>query len=132
MKIIDGEGIVMGRLASFVAKDLLKGFEIAVINCNKVIISGNKKNIEKEFQEKRSKVGSSQKGPKHHRLSEKIVKRCIRGMLPNYRKGRGRIAWKNIKCYNEVPKEFEGKEMTELKRDKKIKFVQVKHLQKNN
>ena len=47
MKIIDGQDIVMGRLASFVAKELLKGEEMNVINCNKVIISGSKKNIEK-------------------------------------------------------------------------------------
>ena len=100
MKIIDGKGVVMGRLASFVAKALLRGDEIKVINCNRVIISGNKKNIEKEFLKERMKVGSGQKGPKHSRISEKIVKRAIRGMLPNHRTGRGRIAWKNLKCYN--------------------------------
>lgn len=132
MKIINGQDIIMGRLASFVAKELLKGEEINVVNCNKVIISGNKKNIEEEFQEKRSKVGSSQKGPRHHRLSEKIVKRAIRGMLPNYREGRGRIAWKKLKCYNEIPKEFEGKKIIELKKEIKIKSIQVKYLQKNN
>ncbi len=117
MKIINGQDIIMGRLASFVAKELLKGEEINVVNCNKVIISGNKKNIEEEFQEKRSKVGSSQKGPRHHRLSEKIVKRAIRGMLPNYREGRGRIAWKKLKCYNEIPKEFEEKKLMNLKKE---------------
>jgi len=132
MKIINGQGIVMGRLASFVAKELLRGEEINIINCNQVIISGNKKSIEKEFQEERSKFGSSQKGPKHHRSSEKIVKRSVRGMLPNHRFGRGRIAWKNLRCYNEVPKEFEGKNTIELEKPKKIKFIQVKHLQKNN
>ena len=132
MKIINGQDVVMGRLASFVAKELLKGEEINVVNCNKVIISGNKKNIEEEFKEKRSKYGSSQKGPKHPRVSEKIVKRSIRGMLPNHRVGRGRIAWKNLRCYNELPKEFEGKNMVELEKPTKIKFVQVKHLQKNN
>ena len=132
MKIINGQDVVMGRLASFVAKELLKGEEINVVNCNKVIISGNKKNIEEEFKEKRSKFGSSQKGPKHPRVSEKIVKRSIRGMLPNHRVGRGRIAWKNLRCYNELPKEFEGKNMVELEKPTKIKFVQVKHLQKNN
>ena len=131
MKIVDGKGIVMGRLASFVAKELLKGEEINVVNCNKVIISGNKKNIEKEFQEKRSKFGSSQKGPKHPRISEKIVKRAIRGMLPDHRMGRGRIAWKNLKCYNEIPKEFEEKNTVNLKKAIKLKFVEVKHLQKN-
>lgn len=109
MKIIDGKGLVMGRLAAFVAKEALKGEEVAVINCNEVIITGNKKDIERNFKEKRSRFGHSQKGPKHHKVSEKIVKRSIRGMLPNHREGRGKDAIKRIKCYNKVPKELEAK-----------------------
>ncbi len=132
MKIIDGKHMVMGRLASLVAKLLLKGEEINVINCNSVIITGNKKNIEEEFFEKRSRFGSSQKGPKHHRSSEKIVKRAIRGMLPDHRVGRGRIAWKRLKCYNEIPEEFKGKEVLEVEKPKKIKSIQVVHLKKQN
>ncbi len=132
MEIIDGKGIVKGRLASYVAKEALKGEEIAVVNCSDVIITGNKKMIEKEFYEERSKFGSSQKGPKHHRTSEKIVKRAIRGMLPNHRMGRGREAFKRIKCYNEIPKGFEGKEFIKLKQDKKIKINKVKMLVKRN
>lgn len=34
----------------------------------------------------------------------------IRGMLPDYRKGRGRVAYKKIRCYIGVPKEFEHSE----------------------
>ena len=130
MKIINGQDVVMGRLASFVAKELLRGEEINIINCNEVIITGNKKSIVEEFYEERSKFGSSQKGPKHHRVSEKIVKRAIRGMLPNHRFGRGRIAWKNLRCYNTTLKEFEGKEIIELEKPKKIKSMQVKELRK--
>ena len=128
MKIIDGRGIVMGRLASHVAKEALKGEEISVVNCSEVVITGNKKTMEREFAEKRSKFGSSQKGPKHHRTSEKIVKRAIRGMLPNHRVGRGREAFSRIKCYNEIPKELEEKEVMKLKQDKKIKMNKVKEL----
>lgn len=128
--IINGEGIVLGRLASFVAKQALKGEEVKILNCEKVLISGNKKNIEKEFQEKRSKMGSSLKGPKHQRSSEKIVKRAIRGMLPDHREGRGRVAFKKIMCYNKTPKEFEGKETVNLQKDTKIKFIEVKNLSK--
>ncbi len=107
MKVIDGKDAVLGRLASFVAKNLLEGEEIAVINCEKVIITGNKKRIKEDFEEKRSKVGSGQKGPKVSRLSERIVKRAIRGMLPNHRKGRGKEALKRIKCYVGVPAKYE-------------------------
>ena len=107
MKIIDGKGAVLGRLASFVAKQALKGEEFVILNCDKIIITGNKKMIKKEFEETRTKVGSGQKGPKVSRTSEKIVKRTIRGMLPNHRKGRGKEVFQKIKCYSGVPKEFE-------------------------
>ena len=39
MKIIDGKNAAMGRLASYVAKEAVKGEEIAIVNCNEVIIS---------------------------------------------------------------------------------------------
>ena len=107
MKIIDGTGAVLGRLASFVAKQALKGEEFVILNCEKIIITGNKNMIKKEFEVKRTKVGSGQKGPKVSRTSEKIVKRAIRGMLPNHRKGRGKEILQKIKCYSGVPKEFE-------------------------
>ena len=130
MKIIDGQNAVLGRLASYAAKESLKGEEIVVLNCEQIIITGNKKNIEKEFEEKRSRVGSSQKGPKHPKTSEKIVKRVIRGMLPDHRKGRGRVAFKKIKCYVGVPKEFQDAKKIVVGKDKKYKFNQVKEFSK--
>ena len=128
MKIINGQGAVMGRLASYVAKELLKGEEIAIVNCNEVIISGSKKRIEADFLEKRGRIGSSQKGPKHPKNSERIVKRAVRGMLPDHREGRGRTAWKNLRCYNGIPKELEGKEIQEFNKEKKFKSIKVKEL----
>ena len=130
MKIINGQDVILGRLASYIAKEALRGEEIVVVNCEKVIITGSRKNVEKEIHEKRSKVGSGQKGPKHSKLGERVVKRTIRGMLPNQRSGRGREAWKRIKCYTGIPKEFEGKEMEKIKSDKKSKFIRVEQISK--
>lgn len=127
MIIINAEDSILGRISSFAAKQALKGEEVAVVNCNKVIISGSKKNIKKEFDEKRARHGSSQKGPIHNKVScEKIVKRTIRGMLPDHREGRGRIAFKKIKCYNETPKEFEEKEKITLEKTKAKKYLYLK------
>ena len=117
VKIIDGTNAVLGRLASYVAKEALKGEEIIVLNSEEVVITGSKKNITENFEEKRGKVGSSQKGPIHPRVSEKIVKRTIRGMLPNYREGRGRLAWKRIKCYSGEPEKIKNKEKIKLERN---------------
>ena len=130
MKIIDGNNAVLGRLASYVAKEALRGEEIIVLNCESVIITGNKKFIRKNFEESRRKVGSGQKGPKISRDAEKIVKRAIRGMLPNHRRGRGAVAYSRIKCYIGVPKEFEGMKKIVSGKEKKSKYVYVKEIAK--
>lgn len=130
MKVIDGKGAVLGRLASSVAKDLLKGEEISIVNCEEVIISGNKKMIEDEFKIKRSRFGSSQKGPKLSKTSERMVKRAIRGMLPDHRAGRGKVAFKRVKCYVGIPKEFEESKKITMGKRKPIKFSKVKEFTK--
>ncbi len=133
MKIIDGKGAILGRLAAYVAKETLKGEEIEIVNCEQIIITGNKKYIKEKFESKRKRVGSTQKGPKVSRASEKIVKRIIRGMLPNYRKGRGRDALKRIKCYVGVPKKYEEtKKISVGKRESKLpsKIITIKEISK--
>ncbi len=133
MKLIDGKGAVLGRLASYAAKEALKGEEIEIINCEQIIITGNKKEIKEKFESKRKRVGSTQKGPKVSRASEKIVKRIIRGMLPNYRKGRGRDALKRIKCYVGVPKKYEEtKKISFGKNESKLqsKIITIKDISK--
>ncbi len=128
MKIIDGKNAVLGRLASYAAKESLKGENIVILNCEKVIITGNKKNIKNNFELKRKKIGSGQKGPKYSRLDYAIVKRTIRGMLPTHRKGRGRDAFKKIKCYAGIPKEFESSKKITAGKKKETKFIYVEEI----
>lgn len=128
MIVIDGKNAILGRLASYTAKQALKGEEIVIVNCDEIIITGNKKNIEKEFLERRGRVGSGQKGPKISRDSEKMVKRMIRGMLPDHRKGRGKEALKRIKCYKGVPKEFESTKKIAAGKEKGDKFARIKEV----
>ena len=128
MIVIDGKGAVLGRLASFAAKEALKGEEIAVVNCGEIIITGNKQNIKKDIELRKTRIGSKQAGPKYSILTAKFVKRTIRGMLPNPRHGgRGRDAFKKIKCYSGIPKEFESSKKIEMKEDK-LKFITVKDI----
>ena len=42
MMIINGEGHILGRLASVVSKQLLEGEEIVVLNAEKIMLTGNK------------------------------------------------------------------------------------------
>lgn len=130
MKIIDGENAILGRLASYVAKEALKGEEVIVLNSEKAIITGDKKWINSEFIRRRKMAGSSQKGPKHSRPNQMIVKKVIRGMLPDHRGGKGRDAFKRIKCYEGIPEEFKNKKMIKIDGKEKNKFIRVKDIPK--
>ena len=126
--IIDGQRATLGRLASYAAKQTLKGHEVVIVNCNEVIITGKRKFIESDFAKKTSRIGHSQKGPKIIKSPERIVKRAIRGMLPEHRFGRGRVAYKNIKCYNKTPKEFEESKKISFDKTKTNKFMKLKQI----
>lgn len=130
MKVIDGKNATLGRLASYVAKEALKGEEIVILNSEEIIITGRKQRTREDFLRKRGRVGSAQKGPKISRSADKIVKRTIRGMLPNHRWGRGREAYDRIKCYVGVPKEFENVKKIVSGKEKGGKLIQIKELGK--
>jgi large subunit ribosomal protein L13 len=104
--IIDATDAVLGRLASVAAKQSLMGKTVAIVNCNAAVITGRRQSIIKEYYEKRSRGGASQKGPFYPKEPYRIVKRTIRGML-SYKQGRGLAALKRIRCFNDTPKEYE-------------------------
>ncbi len=108
MTVIDGDGLILGRMASIVAKRLLEGQRIDLVNTEKIVISGKRLQVineRKEFLE----VGGRNRGPVHWRQPHMIVRRTIRGMLP-YRKARGREAFKRLRVHIGVPEELEGAE----------------------
>jgi large subunit ribosomal protein L13 len=104
-------------LGTYTAKRLINGEEIAIVNSEKAIISGKKTTTKETYKWKRD-VGTYRKGPFFPRTPERIVKRSIRGMIP-YQKPHGRAAYKRLKCYIGVPKEFEGKKFETIKEAKK-------------
>lgn len=110
--VIDAEGAILGRMATSVANRLLKGEEIAIINSEKAIISGKKKSIKERYQKKRD-LGTYRKGPFFPRMPDMLVKRTVRGMIP-YQTPHGRTAFKKLKCYIGVPKEFEKQEKEKI------------------
>lgn len=97
--VYDGENAIFGRMATVVAKELLRGNSVKVINCEKILISGEKKNFVKEIIRKRKMgTGGSMKGPTYIRRADMLVKRMIRGMLP-WDRGKGREAFERLMCY---------------------------------
>ena len=102
----------MGRLASIVAKRLLNGEKIAIINAEKAVISGEKRSIIREFKEflEIGSVINPKHGPIHPRRPDNIIRRVVRGMLP-MDKAKGRKAFKRLKVYINIPPEVSGRKI---------------------
>merc|ERR1712078_900326 len=67
--VIDGRGHLMGRLASFVAKEALLGQKVVVVRCEELVISGSFIRNKLKLLMKRNKRMNTnpKKGPFHHR-----------------------------------------------------------------
>ncbi len=131
MRIIDAEGATLGRLSTVVAKALLRGEEIVIINSEKAVISGKKRMIKEEYK-KRRELGTYRKGPFFPRMPDRIVKRSIRGMLP-YQTPHGRAALKRLKCYIGIPEEFKDREIEVIEEAKQqhVDFITIEELSRS-
>lgn len=129
MKVIDGTGATLGRLASFAAKEALLGEEIVIVNCEKVIITGNRADIIGSFEEGKTKIGSGQKGPKYSRVPYMIVKRAVRGMLSR-KQTRGKDALRRVMVYEGVPDQYKDSKKIHAGKEKHTKFMHVGELRK--
>lgn len=110
--IIDGKDLILGRLASFVAKRLLLGERVTIVNAEQVLISGKRETTFDEYRawlEIRNLV-NPRKGPLHPKRPNELVRLAIRGMLP-FDKSRGRVAYRRLRVHVGVPQPLVGKEM---------------------
>jgi len=128
--VIDADKAILGRMCTHVAKRLLDGEQIAIVNSEKAIITGKKSAIKKRYKQKRD-VGTYRKGPFFPRMPDRLVKRAVRGMIP-YQTPHGRTAFKKLKCYIGVPKDFEGKSFEQIEDAKKqpVDYMTVDELSK--
>lgn len=113
MKIYNAEGQILGRLSSVVAKDILNDEKVIVVNCEKAVISGNKKSIEDHYKT-RVERGDAIHGPFFPRTPDGIFRRSVRGMIP-WQKRKGRRAFKKLKVFIGVPKDLEGENLEKVK-----------------
>lgn len=107
--IINADGLILGRMASIIAKRLLKGEKLAVVNAEKAIISGKRKSKIREAKEF-LEVGHPGKGPMHYRRPDRILRRTVRGMLP-YKQSKGKQAYKRLRVFIGVPDELKNREL---------------------
>lgn len=134
MIIIDGKDLIVGRVASFAAKQALNGETIKIINCESMYLTGDKKYLLDEVHRRRVQ-GTWEKGPFYLRRPDRFVRRIVRGMIP-YKTSRGNVAYKRVMCYIGSPKELEQhKSITvdnaNIKHIKNLKYVTVGELCKH-
>lgn len=121
MIIVDGKDLIVGRVASFVAKQALNGETVKIINCEHMYITGDKVFLQNEVERRRNQ-GTWSKGPFYFRRPDMFVRRIVRGMIP-YKTPRGSVAYKRVMCYIGSPKELEQHKSISI--DK----ANVKHIQ---
>ena len=130
MKIYDAENQILGRFASVVAKSLLNGEKIIVVNSEKAVLSGNPKS-KVEFYLHRLERGDPIHGPFFPKQPNEILRRTIRGMLP-WDRTRGRDAFKNLKVFVGIPEEFKSKSLEKVSiadaSRLKRKYITLDHL----
>ena len=80
--VIDATDHIAGRLSSNVAKLLLQGNRVTVVNSEKIMISGRNRNIIDEYKQflKISSILHPKHGPFHPRRPDTIISRMVRGM----------------------------------------------------
>lgn len=106
---MNAEGLILGRMASKVAKKLLNGEEVIIVNAEKVILSGKRKSRiaeAKEFLE----VGAPERGPFHYRRPDRMVRKTVGGMLP-IRQPKGKTALARLKVFMGIPEELKKQKM---------------------
>ncbi len=135
--IINGDGLILGRVASYVAKNLMKavrnGEDVSyyIINAEKMVISGDRQKILNKYIGRRSlkNKANPEHSPKWPKRPDYFVKRVIKGMLP-IDKASGRTAWKRVKAF--IGEEKVSGETVELpdsfKKDKLPKYMTVLEL----
>jgi large subunit ribosomal protein L13 len=109
--IIDGTGHVVGRLSSEVAKRILRGEEIVIVNAEKTIITGRRSRVFNVYLEKRQRGSTASRmrgiGPLYPRRPDMILRRTISRMLP-YQQARGREALKRLRVYMDIPEAYKA------------------------
>jgi len=124
--IIDAEGIVLGRLASEVAKILRgknkpdftphvdTGDNVIVLNAEKVVLTGNK--LEQKLYRHYSGFPGGMKEVKYKHFMvdrpEKAVELAIKGMLP--KNSLGRAMFRKLKVYKGSEHEHEAQKPEKL------------------
>ncbi len=117
--LVDGTNLIAGRLCSNVAKLLLQGNRVSIVNCDKIMISGKRNSIVEEYKTflKIASIINPKHGPFHPRRPDTIISRMVRGMLPRT-KPSGQAALKRLRAYIGIPNELRSLEKIQFDKAK--------------
>jgi large subunit ribosomal protein L13 len=104
--VVDATGLVLGRAASVIAKRLLNGESIVVVNAEKAVVTGSREQVLSFYTEARAR-GSVRSGPHFPRYPDRIFRRTVRGMVPHL-KTRGKEAMRRLEVHIGVPAAYQG------------------------
>jgi len=119
---VDATGQILGRMGSKVAKLLISGNSVVIVNADKVLLSGNRASVMRDFFD-RLKIASvvhPKHGPFHPRTPAGMLTRMIRGMIPRT-KPSGVAALRRLRVYTEAPKGLEKVSFTNFEEAKATK-----------
>jgi len=133
---VDATDQIAGRLSSKVAKLILSGKWVFIVNAEKALISGARNAVVTEWM-KRLEISSRVNplyGPIHPRRPDTILRRMIRGMVPR-RKPKGPEAMKRLRVYVGVPESLKSMRFTKFEDAQATRpipvYVTVNELSKN-
>ncbi|MCK4933175.1 50S ribosomal protein L13 [Candidatus Bathyarchaeota archaeon] len=106
---VDANNLILGRMATVIAKRLLNGETIVILNSEMTVISGKRSSRVKETKRK-LEIGHPRKGPYWPRRPDRYVRRAIRGMLPR-RKPKGKESYRRLQVFNGVPLKYRDQTM---------------------
>ena len=114
-EIVDASNLILGRMASYVAKRALTGNRVVVVNAERAIISGTKERVVARAKQKLKTrtLGNLDKSPTHPRKPDGYVRRVIRGMLP-WKKTSGKEALHRVSVYIGIPEEYKDRPATRI------------------
>jgi large subunit ribosomal protein L13 len=114
-EIVDASNLILGRMASYVAKRALDGNRVVVLNAERAIISGTKERVVARAKQKLKTrtLGNLEKSPTHPRKPDGYVRRVIRGMLP-WKKTSGKEAFHRVQVFIGTPEEFKDRPATRI------------------
>ncbi len=118
--VVDATDHIAGRLASNVAKLLMQGNRVSVVNCEKIMMSGTRSNQIKEYREflEINSIINYKHGPVHYRRPDTLMAKMIRQMLPFDRKPSGKAAHQRLRTYIGSPKEIKTLEKIQFEKAK--------------